>query len=73
MKTCLLLPAYNESKTIGRIIQESSEFINEIIVIDDGSLDETAEIAAACGAVCLTNTGELWERERLTKRVRLCP
>ena len=55
MKICLLLPAYNESKTIGQIIQETSEFINEIIVIDDGSSDETAEIAAACSAVCLTN------------------
>ena len=55
MKTCLLLPAYNESKTIGQIIQETSEFITEIIVIDDGSSDETAEIAAACKVVCLTN------------------
>ena len=55
MKICLLLPAYNESKTIGQVIQETSEFINEIIVIDDGSSDETAEIAAACSAVCLTN------------------
>ena len=55
MKVCLLLPAYNESKTIGRIIQESSAFISEIVVIDDGSSDETAEIAAACGAVCLIN------------------
>ena len=55
MEVCLLLPAYNESKTIGQIIQESSEFINDIIVIDDGSSDETAEIAAACRAVCLKN------------------
>ena len=55
MKICLLLPAYNESKTIGQIIQESSEFINDIIVIDDGSSDETAEIAGACSAICLKN------------------
>ena len=55
MEICLLLPAYNESKTIGQIIQESSEFINDIIVIDDGSSDETAEIAGACRAVCLKN------------------
>ena len=71
MKTCLLLPAYNESKTIGQIIQESSEFISEIVVINDGSSDETAEIAAACGL--LDKRYELRERERLTKRVRLCP
>ena len=55
MKTCLLLPAYNESKTIGQIIQESSEFISDIVVIDDGSSDETGEIAIASGAVCLAN------------------
>jgi len=55
MNTCLLLPAYNESRTIGQIIQEASEFIRDIIVIDDGSSDSTGEIAAACGAVCLTN------------------
>ena len=55
MKVCLLLPAYNESKTIGQIIQESSAFIDEIIVIDDGSSDETGEIAAACRAICLKN------------------
>ena len=56
MKVCLLLPAYNESRTIGRIIQEASEFIGEIVVIDDGSSDETAEIASADDAVCLANT-----------------
>ena len=54
-KTCLLLPAYNESKTIGQILQASSAFLSEIVVIDDGSSDETAAIATACGAVCLTN------------------
>lgn len=55
MNTCLLLPAYNESRTIGQIIQEASEFIRDIIVIDDGSSDGTGEIAAARGAACLTN------------------
>lgn len=67
MKTCLLLPAYNESKTIGQIIQESSEFINEIVVINDGSSDETAEIAVACGAVCLTNTTNCGKGNALRK------
>ena len=38
MKICLL-PAYNESKTIGQIIQVASEFISEIVVIDNGSSD----------------------------------
>jgi glycosyltransferase involved in cell wall biosynthesis len=53
MKTCLLLPAYNESRTIGRIIQEARLFVGDIIVIDDGSKDHTAEIAGTEGVVVL--------------------
>lgn len=67
MKICLLLPAYNESKTIGRIIQESAEFISEIVVIDDGSSDETREIAVACSAVCLWNTTNCGKGNALRK------
>ena len=53
MKTCLLLPAYNVSRTVTRIIREANLFIGDIIVVDDGSHDKTAEIALACGAVVL--------------------
>ena len=67
MKTCLLLPAYNESKTIGQIIQESSEFISDIVVIDDGSSDETGEIAIASGAVCLSNATNCGKGSALRK------
>lgn len=67
MKVCLLLPAYNESKTIGQIIQESSEFISEIVVIDDGSSDETAEIATAAGVVCLANATNCGKGSALRK------
>lgn len=67
MKVCLLLPAYNESKTIGQIIQESSAFISEIVVIDDGSSDETGEIAVACSAVCLRNATNCGKGNALRK------
>ena len=45
MHVCLLLPAYNEAKTIGQVVREASEFVNDILVIDDGSVDKTAQIA----------------------------
>ena len=53
MKTCLLLPAYNESCAIENVIQQANLFVGDIIVVDDGSRDETAEIATASGAVVL--------------------
>ncbi|MBI1929772.1 glycosyltransferase family 2 protein [Candidatus Poribacteria bacterium] len=56
MKTCLLLPAYNESRTIERVVKEASLFVGHIVVIDDGSSDKTTEIAQANGAVILRHT-----------------
>ena len=56
MKTCLLLPAYNVSRTIKHIIREANLFVGDTIVVDDGSCDKTAEIALACGAVVLEHT-----------------
>ena len=53
MKICLLLPAYNESKTISRIISQARTYIESIIVIDDGSSDNTAQIAREQDVVVL--------------------
>ncbi|MCZ6679149.1 MAG: glycosyltransferase family 2 protein [Candidatus Poribacteria bacterium] len=53
MKTCLLLPAYNESRTIARVVQDASLFVGNIIVIDDGSSDNTPGLASANGATVL--------------------
>lgn len=48
MKLSIIVPAYNEEKTIGKIIEElkSIEFgvEKEIIIVDDGSTDNTSSI-----------------------------
>src|SRR4051794_33358088 len=51
------LPAYNEAATIGTIVAairttlvEAHPLVDEIVVIDDGSDDDTAESAATAGA-----------------------
>jgi len=56
VKLSIIIPAFNEEKTIEAVIKEiPQEFPSidkkEIIVIDDGSTDKTAEIAKNCGAV----------------------
>lgn len=55
MKTCVLIPAYNEEKTIGLIIDEIKKQGLSTIVIDDGSVDKTAVIAKEAGAIVLKN------------------
>ena len=43
-KPAILIPAYNEGKYIKDVILECRQYNNDIIVIDDGSTDNTAEI-----------------------------
>jgi len=53
MKTCILIPGYNESKMIGRVVSEARKIIDDVIVVDDGSKDNTAQIAQDAGAIVL--------------------
>ena len=58
MKTiCAVIPAYNVQATIGEVIQGVRKFIDpsRIIVVDDGSTDETASIAKRSGVIVLQN------------------
>lgn len=41
---CVLIPTYNNEKTLAAVIKDVSTFTNDIIVINDGSTDSTEEI-----------------------------
>jgi glycosyltransferase involved in cell wall biosynthesis len=49
-KITAILPAYNEEVSIGSIILTTRKYADSIIVIDDGSTDNTVEIAELAGA-----------------------
>ena len=61
MKICVIIPAYNESKAIGGLVRAIKTQVPDIIVIDDGSTDRTAEFAREAGATVIsfkTNMGK---------------
>jgi len=50
------IPAYNEGKTIGDIISKAKAFCTEVMVCDDGSIDNTSEVAKENGAIVIRNS-----------------
>lgn len=56
-KICVVIPAFNVEQTISEVITRVSQFINiaHIIVVDDGSQDQTAAIAKKTGAIVIRN------------------
>ena len=51
MKVCAIIPALNEQETIADVVRAiPREICQEVIVVDNGSTDMTAERAAAAGA-----------------------
>jgi glycosyltransferase involved in cell wall biosynthesis len=80
MRTCVLIPAFNEAPHIAAVVERARPHVEEVVVIDDGSDDGTAEIARAAGATCLQlnkncgkasalRTGISYARERNFTRV----
>jgi len=58
---CILIPSYNESRTIGNIVRKLRQRNFAVFVADDGSVDDTADRAAAEGAEIIKssrNTGK---------------
>ena len=59
----IVIPAYNEEATVAQVVSvaRSLDYVDEVIVVDDGSNDRTAELAKEAGATVIshiTNEGK---------------
>jgi glycosyltransferase involved in cell wall biosynthesis len=50
MKTACIIPALNEEATIGEVLKETMKYVDDVVIVDDGSSDRTADIARGMGA-----------------------
>jgi len=53
IKVIAVIPAYNEAKHIARTIIETQQYVDQVIVLDDGSEDGTDIIARNAGATVI--------------------
>jgi len=60
VKVSFLIPAYNEAATIGEVLEQVGrlDLDKQVIVVDDGSTDDTAAIAEAAGVLVLRQTNK---------------
>lgn len=47
------IPAYNEATYIGSVVLQTRQYVNEVLVVDDGSTDNTARVAELAGATVI--------------------
>jgi glycosyltransferase involved in cell wall biosynthesis len=52
-KAVVIIPAHNEARSIGSVVVKALRYVDLVVVVDDGSKDDTAEVAADAGAILL--------------------
>ncbi|MFO0552295.1 MAG: glycosyltransferase family 2 protein [Polyangiaceae bacterium] len=50
MRAIAVIPAHDEASTIADVVRETLRYVDEVIVVDDGSSDATAALAEDAGA-----------------------
>ena len=61
MRVCVIIPAYNAAGTLGPLLRQLKQMGLDPIVVNDGSSDDTAKVAAESGTLVihhLTNQGK---------------
>jgi glycosyltransferase involved in cell wall biosynthesis len=53
-KICVIIPAFNEENAVGKVLNDiPKHLVTEIVVVNNNSNDQTAAVAAECGATVL--------------------
>ena len=50
-----VIPAYNEENNITKIVKKTKKYVDEVIVVDDGSKDKTKYLGEKTGAIVLSH------------------
>jgi glycosyltransferase involved in cell wall biosynthesis len=71
MKFSVVIPAYNEVATIASVVGQVREHASSIIVVDDGSVDGTAQVLAGLPVQVIRNEANLGKAASLWRGARV--
>ena len=54
-RTLAIIPCYNEEIAIGSVVLKTKQHVDAVLVVDDGSMDDTAAIAKQAGAIIISH------------------
>ena len=60
-----IIPAYNEEEALIDVIPKTLQYVDKVIVVNDGSADNTSEVAIKSGAEVINHTTNLGKGEAL--------
>ncbi|MDA4118182.1 MAG: glycosyltransferase family 2 protein [Thaumarchaeota archaeon] len=66
------MPAFNEEKTIGKVVVRAQKYVDEVLVCDDGSDDMTADIAEKLGAKVIRHEQNMGKGEAFRSLFSAC-
>src|SRR3989344_4866430 len=78
MLICITIPAYNEEKTIAKVINDIKKVMNKtkynykILIVDDGSTDNTAKTAKQAGAIVYSHPRNYGLAEAFRTEIKKC-
>ena len=65
-----LIPAYNEERFIGSVVLQALKHVDRVVVVDDGSVDDTALIAEEAGAEVLSLPKNVGKAQAVSEGIR---
>jgi glycosyltransferase involved in cell wall biosynthesis len=71
-QTVAVIPAYHDEKHIGDIVRRTGQQLDHVLVIDDGSSDQTAQRAREAGAEVIVHSQNRGKGEAIKTGLRHC-
>src|SRR5207253_3633130 len=69
-KIAAVIPAYNAEKQIGDVVRRTRQKLDDVLVVDDGSKDKTADRAHEAGAEVIVHEKNLGKGETIKTGLR---